>query len=230
LHAARTYLTVLILAFWFAATPAGANALLWPLRDPTPRVQDQRTAAGADAVVVLGGGAITANVGGRVAGSVNPDSLLRVLEGARVFGAIGAHLLIVSGGVPYPDRQQLPESAMLRDAALRAGVPASAIAEESTSRMTRDQALAVGAILRPRGAERFVLVTSVSHMRRALAVFRSAGLNPIASAAPLYSEQRPPPASLLPNEGSLAHSDQAIYEYAAWAYYWTHGWVAAPRQ
>lgn len=227
---ARIYLTLLVVVCWAAATPAGASALLWPLHDTAPRVQSRDMAASADTVVVLGGGAMTANVGGRVAGSLSPESLLRVLEGARVFAAIGAHVLIVSGGIPYVDRQQLPESAILRDAAVRAGVPPSAIVEESMSRTTRDQALAVAAILARHRGDPFVLVTGVPHMRRALAAFRSAGLQPIPSVAPLYSEQRVPPRWLQPNEASLGHSDEAIYEYAAWTYYWTRGWTDGPRQ
>jgi uncharacterized SAM-binding protein YcdF (DUF218 family) len=61
-------------------------------------------------------------------------------------------------------------------------------------------------------------------MRRALAVFRAAGLDPIPSPAALRSETASRPFFLLPNDESLWLSDDAAYAYAASAYYWWRGW------
>jgi uncharacterized SAM-binding protein YcdF (DUF218 family) len=182
-------------------------------------------APGADTVVILGGGAATAWVGGEVGGTLTGSSLLRALEGARVFKAIGARLVIASGGIPRPDLQLRPESEMLRDALMRTGIASSAIVEESMSRTTHEQSLLIGPILRAHHVDRFVLVTSPTHMRRSLAAFRTAGLNPTGSAAPLRSEAAPPPFPFLPNGESLLLSDDGLYEYAAWIYYWSRGWV-----
>jgi uncharacterized SAM-binding protein YcdF (DUF218 family) len=227
---ARLYLTLLLAGYALAATPAGARALIAGLVPEVPRVFSRADAGGADIVVVLSGGATTANVGGRIAGILTPASLLRALEGARVFGAVGARLLVVSGGMPLPDRQQRPESAMLRETVIAAGVPPSAVVEETASRTTREQARAIRDLLRERGAAHFVLVTGQPHMRRSLAVFRACGLTPVPSAAPTRTEQPPSPPMWLPSDTSLALADESIYEYAALAYYWTRGWLRDPCQ
>jgi uncharacterized SAM-binding protein YcdF (DUF218 family) len=176
-------------------------------------------------VLVLGGGANTAAVGGEVAGTLSMGSVLRALEGARVFKLIGARVLIASGGIPRPDLQLRPESEMLRDVLMKAGIAPGAIVEESQSKNTREQALLIGPLLRAAAVKRFVLVTSPTHMSRSLAVFRAAGFDPIASVAPLRSEQVKGPPWLLPNDESLSLSDDALYNYAAWAYYWARGWT-----
>jgi uncharacterized SAM-binding protein YcdF (DUF218 family) len=150
------------------------------------------------------------------------------MEAARVFKAIGARQVIASAGTP--DRSQLlqPESVALTAALMAAGVPETAIVQESASKTTRDQALLVAPMLRAHNVGRFVLVTSPSHMHRALAAFRAVGLDPVPSASPLRSEHRAPPPMLLPDADSLSLTDQAVYEYAAIVYYWWSGWLRAP--
>jgi uncharacterized SAM-binding protein YcdF (DUF218 family) len=225
-RAPRRYLLALVIGYWFLTTPAGASLLVGVLSHGIPRVMTREDARGADTVVVLGGGVATAAVGDEIGGTLTGSSLLRALEAARVFKLIGGRLLIASAGIPRPDLQLRPESEMLRDALVKTGVAPGAIVEESASRTTREQALAVGPMLRAHHVERFVLVTSPTHMRRSLAAFRAAGLNPVPSMAPVRSERLPPPPVVLPNGDSLWLSDDALYECAAWIYYWSRGWVS----
>ena len=223
----RRYLLAIVLAYWFASLPLGAGLLLAGVSTGMPRLESREAARGATAVVVLGGGSQTVSVGGLVAGELGGASRLRAMEGARVFKLIGARLLVASGGTPEGANLLQPESEALRDALIAVGVPATAIVQESGSKTTRDQARLVGPLLRAHDAERFVLVTSPPHMRRALAVFRAEGLDPVPSVAPIRSEHLPPPTLLLPDADSLWLSDQAVYEYAATAYYWWWGWLRA---
>jgi len=224
-RAPRRYLLAMVIGYWFLTTPAGARLLVGVLSHGIPRVMAREDARGADAVVVLGGGVATAAVGGEIGGTLTGSSLLRTLEAARVFKLIGGRVLIASGGIPRPDLQLRPESEMMRDALVKSGVTASAIVEESASRTTREQALAIGPVLRAHQVRQFVLVTSSTHMRRSLAVFRAAGFDPVPSAAPIRSERVRPPPLVLPNADSLWLSDDALYECAAWIYYWLRGWV-----
>jgi uncharacterized SAM-binding protein YcdF (DUF218 family) len=209
------------------ATPVGANLLVGGLDRGLVRINTRQDARGAEAVLVLGGGANTAEVSGQIAGALTMSSVLRALEGARVFKLIGARVVIASGGIPRPDLQLRPESEMLRDVLVKAGVAPGAIVEESQSKNTHDQALLIGPLLRAAAVTRFVLVTSPTHMSRSLAVFRAAGFDPIASVAPIRSEHIGPPPWLLPNDDSLSLSDDALYNYVAWAYYWARGWTRA---
>jgi uncharacterized SAM-binding protein YcdF (DUF218 family) len=59
-------------------------------------------------------------------------------------------------------------------------------------------------------------------MRRALAVFRAQGLDPIPSLTASWSDfERVNP--FIPRRRALVESDAALYEYAAIAYYWMRG-------
>ena len=221
----RWYFTAVVLGYWFMTTPFGAGLLVHGLSRGLTRIVTRDQAGDADAVVVLGGGASTTTVGGEVGGALTGASLIRALEGVRVFKLIGARWLIVSGGIPRPDRQLKPESGLLREVAVNAGVPAASVVEESRSTSTRDQAKQIGPILRDHHIQRFVLVTSPMHMRRSLAVFRAAGFDPVASTAPLRSEQLLPPYSLMPDDEAWWLSDMAMYDYVALLYYWGRGWL-----
>ena len=224
----RVYIAALAIAYWLAAAPVGAALLNANLTRGLERIMTRDQAAGADTVVLLGGGIATVTVGGETAGVPTASSLLRSLDAARVFKAIGARLLVVSGGNPYPDRQAMPESVLLHRFVVDAGVPPDRVLDESTSETTREQARSVDALLRPRGIRRVVLVTSPAHMKRALAVFRAVGIDPIGSIAPVRSEVGSPPPLFLPNRESLSLSDNALYEYGAFAYYWMRGWLSRP--
>jgi uncharacterized SAM-binding protein YcdF (DUF218 family) len=221
----RWYLLAAFAGYWFLTTPIGAGLLVGGLSRGLTRITTREQADQADAVVVLGGGTSTVMVGHETGGALTLASLLRSLEGARVFKLIGARILIVSGGIARPDRQLQPECELMRDVVVRDGVPPAAVVEESHSMNTRDQARAIGPILRRYGSRRFVLVTSPMHMRRSVAVFRAAGLDPLASVAPVRSEYLPPPPWLLPNDDSFALSDAAVYDYVALVYYWSRGWL-----
>jgi uncharacterized SAM-binding protein YcdF (DUF218 family) len=155
-----------------------------------------------------------------VAGVLTVGSLLRALEGARVFKMIGARLAIASGGIARPDRQLTPESEMLREAMNKAGVPANLILQESLSKTTLDAAKLIGPMLKAHNVKQFVLVTSPTHMRRALMLFRASGMDPVPSIAPARSEYGRHPPLFLPNDESWQLSDQAVYDYAAWVYNW----------
>ena len=221
----RRYLLSIAVCYWLASLPLVAGLLTAGLSTGMARVETPDAAHGADSVVILGGGAQSVRVGGQVAGQLMGSSLLRAVEGARVFKLIGARLIVASGGIPESSHMLQSESEPLRNALIAVGVPATAIVEESGSKTTRDQARLVAPLLRAHDATRFVLVTSPMHMRRALAVFRAEGLDPVPSVAPTRSEHLEPPRLLLPDAYSLSLSDQAAYEYAATIYYWWSGWL-----
>jgi uncharacterized SAM-binding protein YcdF (DUF218 family) len=225
-RAPRVALALAALGCWATATPIGAALLVLPLAGPrVARLATPRDAAGVDAVIVLGGGVVSADVGGATGGAVAYGTLLRALEGARVFKAIGARTLVASGGIARPNRDVRTESTLIRDVLVDAGIPPRAILEESQSRTTREQAKEVAALLRARDIRRCVIVTTAVHMPRAMALFRREGLDPVASAAPVRSDRQPSPRWFMPNGESLWVSDEAVYEYAALIYYRARGWM-----
>ena len=220
-RAARRFAIALVVLYWLLTTRAGPAVLMAALSDGSPPVRTAHAAAGVDTIVVLGGGGASLRSEGVVIGVPSRGTVLRALEGAAVYRAIGAKRIVASGGAVVPGLDLTPESAMIRTVLLSAGVSADRIVEESASRSTREQARAVKRLL---GAERrLVLVTSATHMRRAVAAFRAAALDPIASPAPISSENLPPPSWIWPNGEALYRSDVATYDCAAWLYYWSTG-------
>ena len=218
----RRWLTASVLAYWVASTPFGSWIIAAPVMR-TGRIESRQQAEGAQAVVVLGGG-IRSYLADGLAVDDLQSSALRVIETARVYKLLENPFVIVSGGPTQQIEPLRAEAIPLRDAMITLGVPASRVLVEDRSMTTRDEAVLVKAILNERHIDRFVLVTSPVHMGRSLASFRSVGLTPIPSASASWSEQ-PRRSWWEPQGDLLGLSDEAVYEYLAWLYYWYRGWV-----
>ncbi|CAM5194757.1 hypothetical protein CDEF62S_06041 [Castellaniella defragrans] len=134
----------------------------------------------AQAIVVLGGNTL----GGRRNWFEPYDSktaILRTDTADQLYNAGRAPLIIVSGAALDRGRS---EASVMASALERDGVPASDIIKEDHSLTTHQNALYTARILRERGIQRFLLVTSALHMPRAMASFQNQGLAPIAAASP----------------------------------------------
>lgn len=162
-----------------------------------------------DAVVVLGGGMTTNAPTGRAEMSAAAD---RVWQGARVFKAGKAGKVIITGGGVADST--LP---LLADF----GVPPSDILLFDDPRNTEEEAQRIKAEFGENA--KVVLVTSAWHMRRALRLFRRAGLDVVPCAADyemslkkgLPLEAR----DFAPNADSLMRNSFAIKEWVAyWGY------------
>ena len=100
----------MLVAYWLIATRTGSTLLVAGLGQGFSALESREGARGADAVVVLGGGASTFQGGGQVVGILTMPSILRALEGARVAKLIGARLVVASGGEPRPDSFRSPKA------------------------------------------------------------------------------------------------------------------------
>ncbi|EGV18640.1 YdcF family protein [Thiocapsa marina] len=178
----------------------------------------------ADAVVVLGGG-----IRGGPPDWPDPDlgrASDRVWHAARIYHGGKAARVIVSGGaMPWAGERRSEADGMLRFLT-DLGVPPDAILLEGRSRNTRENALYTAEILSAEGIDRVLLVTSALHMPRALATFRSAGINAVPAATDF--EVMPEPAHLmrwLPDAEALSDSTRALKEYVGWWVYSWRGWA-----
>lgn len=155
------------IGLWFLSTNFAVRLVAQSLDDcESVEVADLPKAA---AVVVLGGGMAFHTPTGRPDMSSGAD---RVWQGARVFKAGKAPKVVITG--PGCRASTAP---LLHDL----GVPESAITSLEDPRNTEEEALRVAAKF---GAKsKIILVTSAWHMRRALLVFRRAGLDVIPCAA-----------------------------------------------
>ena len=215
------YLAIL----YFVMTPIGANLLVAGVTRGMTRIEVRADARGAEAVVVLGGGVDTVKTGDMVLSQLGPAAALRILEAARVSKLIGARFVIVSGGIANERLELRPEAEQMATALVAAGVPADRILLDTHARNTHEHTQTIRPFLEANRIRQFVIVTSPTHMRRALSVFRAAGYDPVPSVSLLRSEHLDPPLFFLPNDDSIFLSNQALYDYGATALYWWRGWL-----
>jgi uncharacterized SAM-binding protein YcdF (DUF218 family) len=208
---ARRVLFAAWLALWIASTPAVAAMLLWQM-EPWPHDLAPDLAGAAPertALVVLAGGMRGPPWLPRFE-RMNGGSLPRAIGAADVFAAHPGRfgLVIVSGKAPgTPDTAQA-----MADALVIFGVPRERILLEPDSETTRANAQNTARLLRERGIDHTVLVTSALHMRRAAAEFERAGITVIQ--APVDHAVRPLGGldMLFPDSSSLARFDEITHE------------------
>ena len=209
--------TALLLILSYAFVP---NLALRPLEQQYPAVPD--LAAGQSGhgvragkwIVVLGGGH-TSDPKLPVTSQIGAESLYRVLEGVRLYQAGAGRQLIFSGGGVF---DPIPEAQVMARVALIMGVNPQDIILESTSRDTEEQAR----LLKPMvGQDNFFLVTSASHMSRAMAMFHKQGLDPVAAPVGHLVRQAAQwsPGDFFPSSSAMRKAETALYEYLgrAWA-------------
>jgi uncharacterized SAM-binding protein YcdF (DUF218 family) len=220
----RYWLTVLATAYLIFSLPLGADVLVWGLARGFGSIASASEANGATAVVVLTAGSPVYSHLGREMEVGSEATALRALEAARIYHMLSSPLVVASGGL-MPERTR-SEAALLADALVSLGVPADRIIQETRSMSTREHALFVPPLLRKHGVERFVLVTSPTHIRRAVRAFEAQGLRPVASMSAMRSSR---PGRTVndwwPGGHDLSISAQAIYNHFGLVYYWSRGWI-----
>lgn len=128
----------------------------------------------AQAIVVLGGAVSPPQPGRREANLTKAAD--RLWFSARLYHAGKAPLVVLSGG-RMPASSLTSEAEAMRSVLQDFGVPAEATLLESASRNTRENAALTATLLRQRGINHILLVTSALHMERALRHFVAEGLN-----------------------------------------------------
>lgn len=164
----------------------------------------------AGAIVLLGGG-----VDPGTAKRPWPDlgeSSDRVWMAAKLWHAQRAPLIVASGGHD-PRSHTQSEAEAMRDLLVALGVPERAIMLESTSRNTRQNATQTAKLLGEHRVRKVLLVTSASHMKRALVHFRETGLEvapvPTDHASIDFADLR----RFIPTAQALALSTRAFKEW-----------------
>jgi len=134
--------------------------------------------------------------------------------------------VIVSGGTAFKVKKA--EAPIVKRFLIDLGVPEEKIITEKESRDTIENARYVVKLCSAMGFYKPILVTSASHMRRALLSFRSAGMEvtPFPSGFKSLGKRRYEWEDFLPDAGELKKTSTAIKEYAGLLYYS----VAYPRE
>lgn len=182
-----------------------------------------------DAVVVLGGGAEPSrNDIGRVRMTKAGDRILTGLELMR-WGLAPA--LVIGGGVVRVNGVDKIESDLVRT---RIGdwKPPSVweVISLGLALDTHDEALRLVPIAKQRAWRRIILVTSASHMRRAVSVYRAAGFEviPAPSSFIVAGNASSPSFGMgIPSWSGFERFSIWFREYAGWKVYHRKGWLAS---
>ena len=158
-------------------------------------------------IVVLGSGHVsdsrlpeTSQIGG--------SSLYRLAEGIRLLNIFPETKLIVTGGIGY---DPVPNADVVGRVAESIGVASARILRENRPRDTVQEAEFLQPLL---GHEAFILVTSALHMPRAMEIFKSLGMQPIAAPTDYIIKHHTvePPGTVFPSLGNFDLTRRIIYE------------------
>jgi len=187
---------------------AASETLLRPLEYKYPPMTDMSAVLDIEWVVVLSGGS-SSDAHLPITGRLSHASLVRLVEGIRIHRKLLKSKLILSGGGAF---NTIAEAKTMADVAVALGMNVEEIVLESESKDTKDQARLIHKIV---GNNRFVLVTSASHMPRSMALFEKRGMHPIP--APIghkvKERQKITPAIFFPSAGRIAKMEHVFYEY-----------------
>jgi uncharacterized SAM-binding protein YcdF (DUF218 family) len=133
---------------------------------------DQSLFAGADCIVVPGGGVVQ-GVRDLSGFSVPSEAAVtRVLDACRLYRIYKKPIIVSGGSVAGSEQEAFVLARFLTDL----GIPQSQIIIEDKARNTHENALFTKEICERRGYQRIILVTSAFHARRSEYLFKREGL------------------------------------------------------
>ena len=205
---------------------AVTDTLMMPLEEKYPALIDPKSSASLpqDArtsgimIVMLGGGHVS-DPRLPVTDQLTGAALARIVEAIRLYKALPGSKLIVSGAGGV---DPVPEAEVLAKVAAVLGVNPQDIISEPDSINTEDQARRLKPMV---GKEKFILVTSASHMPRSMALFQKQGMNPIPAPAEHFLKGGELAEGVIPfpSAGDLYKAERAFYEYLGLAWAWLTG-------
>lgn len=197
---ARACLVVGLGSLWLLATPLVSDAITGLVEYYPPL--DLPAASGAQAIVVLGGGGqrrLAPEYGGPAA---EPYLLERLSYGAYLAGKTGLPILVTGMGI---------EAAAMR-ATLQRNFSLEPRWVDANAYDTFENARNSVQLLKADGVQRIVLVTRASHMRRAVAEFRAAGVEVAPAPVGMLEVRDVNAMTYLPNPDALLRACSSINE------------------
>jgi uncharacterized SAM-binding protein YcdF (DUF218 family) len=179
-----------------------------------------------DAIVVLGGG-IDENGSLRPTTEPSSSSRNRTTCGVDLYQQGYAPTLVLTGGDARIFGTGPQEAVEMKRWAVRLGVPESATMIDTEARNTYENATGTKRLL---GASSILLVSSASHLPRAVPVFTKQGFRVTPAPCDYVSRNLPreswddiDPFDFMPNDGALQHTKEAVAEVAGIVIYWLAG-------
>jgi uncharacterized SAM-binding protein YcdF (DUF218 family) len=138
-----------------------------------------------------------------------------------------ADKLVLTGGTASVFKNASKNAIEMKRWAERLGIPAHAIMTEENSRTTYENATETKRLL---GSASILLVSSASHLPRAVALFTKQGFQVTPVPCDFQMKDRPEDSwrrldlfDFLPNDHAIEHTTAAVTEWAGMAIYWLSG-------
>jgi uncharacterized SAM-binding protein YcdF (DUF218 family) len=198
-----------IVCYYFFTTAFLPQTLLFPLKSKYKPLQQVQDIGKIDYIVVLSGD-VRDNPQDPPTSQLGAATAFRVVEGIRLFHLFSEQpTLIMSGG------DQPVAGEVMVAFARSLGVPAAKLLAETRSLDTYGNALGVKPIVKDAP---FVLVTSASHLPRAMIIFQTLGMRPVPAPADINIYSRNTGNRFLPAGEFLEEMEKAIHEYLGLVY------------
>lgn len=219
----KTVITLSWLTLLLLSLQPVADSLLRPVEETYPTWQGKQH---VNYIVVLGGG-YTWDPQWAPSSNLINNSLPRLNEGIRLWLANPGSTLIFTGAAAKTNPVSTAEAGARVAESL--GVPRSAIITLDTPKDTEEEAAAVKEAI---GDVPFLLVTSASHLPRAMIFFEKQGLHPLPAPANQMAITAPlnPWERIIPSPIWLMHSDRVGYETLGRLWQWLKGSSGEPGQ
>ena len=199
-------------------SPLGRAALM-VLEDRFPQPQLTEPIAG----IVMLGGAVDTHISAERGEATLNDAGERITAVAELSRLFPQARLLLSGGANHAlTTQPVTESAVARDLLVGMGVETQRFELEEHSRTTCENAEQSLLVANPKVGERWLLVTSASHMPRAVACFRAVGFSIIPFPVD-YRTRGTPRWQFDTVSDGLENVDLAAHEWFGLATYWLFG-------
>ncbi len=196
------WISLSLVIVWVSSFNPIANRLLIPLESTYPPYQYQQDTAVAY-VHVLGGGHMEGDRYPNQA-QLSSSSLARLVEGLRIANLHPESTLVLSG---YAGKNQLPNAEVAKNVALSLGFDAGRIQLLPEAKDTREEAQGIAELAQ---GHSIVLVTSATHLPRAMNIFSQEGLSPVP--APTYFLSSEHSGSLYPTYEAVQKTERLLYE------------------
>ena len=204
----RVVLVLSMLFLYLLSIGPTADLLEGPLESRYQPLSPKRVPRIGTLVVLSGGASATKDL--PLSSRLSESSTKRVLEAVRLYNLMDQPTIVISGGSGNPF-VEVSEAALMGELLLSLRIPDKRIVIEDKSDNTFENAAGVSRMtLKPP----LILITSASHMDRAMRVFKGLGMTPLPAPCD-YRARRSidDPLRFLPSTGALTVSTGAIYEY-----------------
>ncbi len=206
--AAKLIITLATFLLLLAGFGIVSDTILYRLENMYPPLDIQAARQGNVSWVVVLAAGHTSDRSLPVTSQLAPDTQVRLNEGIRLHRKLPGSRLLVSGG-KFVD--PVPVAALMAELARDLGVEPRDIVLEDRSKDTEDEAEFIKPMV---GKDRFILVTTASHMPRSMALFEEQGMHPMPAPVghAVIDTGKTGPSSFFPGAARLRNSELMAHE------------------